>query len=445
MALVIVVALALVAWFVVLPMVRDANEPPEEEPRVLGHLSRTPIYNPRVPDILTMPTGWSKVVKVKEPFDWNNSVVIDTGIEDIVLLAQMESLQAVDLSVPRVLWTTALYRYRATLGNGLGVISDKNYDNLSFVDLRTGQLRAITQFSHDDHIEYVGDNGVLTTDSGTNQLCVRRYENISQCEWRAKVGPEDGNAPLVFGGGQWVNTGEGVYDLVTGEKAPFGADSGHESVFYAGSRDTVIRVVDNGSSSIIQPWNTLTDLALSDPVTLQGYLLGFSTYWFDGEDWPWILVESFADHSAANISAYSWRTGQQLWESQLSLGKDTMSCYILQTFDAVIGISMDTVKSEESLDCHAPDEAVVSSQTGQVLMHRDYINIAGASPQVAYLSFPASGSTRHVLHAYDMGSSSFDELWKFDGPGKGWFHYVTVANHIMAWSMDKGQLWVLEP
>jgi len=153
------------------------------------------------------------------------------------------------------------------------------------------------------------------------EICARRMSNPGKCAW---VAPDVilSNAfytsrymdtSYVFGDGQWVTTGDGVRDLVSGQKANFGKDAGtHSSIVtsYTGSAGRVFKVINAFAQSdrmTFQPWDTDTDTAVSPEISARnvGADPGSPVY---------LALDADSSRDSTTITAYDWATGEQKWQ-----------------------------------------------------------------------------------------------------------------------------------
>jgi len=396
---------------------------------------------------MTEPAAWSKAIHVGEEYMSYYNDVIDTGVGGIVILGLTDSIEAVDLDAPEVLWTMtngdSYYLYFGTLDDGSGLVLTSG--PVLMVDLRSGETIETDALEYGERVVAIDDGLIITaiqTDT-ENEYCGHSQTDFSAgCLWTVGIRnlDEQPMIPMVFGDGRWMNAADGVFDIFTGEMASFGADS-TGSVYYAGPRDGVVRVSMGKATAQMQPWDTTNGRALSAAVEIKGDL----TTWIQNDqpnkDRPWLLTQEYSDSSTLVLRAYSWQTGQMLWETPMKLGKWTSSCAGLEISSSTIMVLMNITLADPPIDCSNPQYAVVDGGTGRVLVQRKQdFNAVGAGSRVVYLA----ESPDWALVAHDMASSGFDTLWTMPVPGES-AGYVAAAGHIFAWSYDDDELWVLQP
>jgi len=244
----------------------------------------------------------------------------------------------------------------------------------------------------------------------------------------------------LFGDGRWMNVAGGVFDIFTGQMAAFGSDSS-DSVFYLGTRESIVRVVKASAGTQIQPWDTTNDLALSGAVTIKGGIPSWIDNDQPNQDQSWLLTRQYSNGLTLVLRAYSWQTGQMLWESALELGQWTSQCAALHISGSTIFVSMNITLADPPIDCSNPDYAVLDGGTGQVLVqNQQSFDVVGTGQTVVYMR----EAPDWVLTARDLASSDFETLWTVPDPGH-FLGYLVAANHIIAWSQDTLELWVLQP
>ena len=459
---VIVVALALVTWFVVMPMLQGGGQPSPSGPA--SPTGAAPTNSPassnptptdattqpgggRLPDIMTMPAGWSQPIDVGESYIWNYNTVTDTGAGSIVILGLSDGIVAVDLDEPLVLWAIEGASYAGTLASGLGVVvTAGDVATVSTVDLHSGQLTKIGILNAGESVAFIVDNRIVVDELFDSQYMVHSADNFSGgvlCTVDYQPVEEIYTHPVVFGDGRYVNAASGVFDVVSCQAASFGADAGND-VYYAGPRDAVVRVSFDGSAYSVQPWDTSNDRALAAPVAMEGSSLAWGVIDWRELNWPWLLTEDSNDSLSIVLRAYSWQTGQKLWVTSLTLGKWAPDCAQPVDVGGVIMVSMGDQSGEApddpSIDCTNPQAAVVDAGTGRVLLQRDLDFYAvGSGARVAYIQ----DYSQNALTGYDLGSGGFNLLWTIKDPAAT-VKYLVAANRVFAWSQAGGDLWVLE-
>jgi len=383
-----------------------------------------------VPDVTAKPGGWATVKQLVEE-DWHGGWLMDTGVDSLVIAGDFfGGFQAIDLDAKQMLWSVDGYNYHATFDNGTGVVSSGN--ELALVDLMTGQVTVLGTYPEFHGVEIFGNNLAVTYDYDYDILCVRLFSDMSTCVWE---GHAIAWAPNFFGGGRWLNSSDGVFDLDAIELAPFGADSSQiikteESVYYTGDDTGIARIsVDSKGVVSYQPWDILLDKATAKQTRLDGFDR-FPNY----EALPWILTQSGTD-SEFSLAAYSYSTNKALWQTPLNLRPGQPGYSFFQHF-----LQVDMIPGYHGVPSDLPSSAIIDAQSGRVLWEGDGFKAIEAGRRVVYgVDEPASG----VLHAFDGQSSGFTELWSIEAPVAAADFYL-IANHVVAVSQHTKKIWVLE-
>jgi len=446
---VVVIALGLAAWFVVLPWMNGTGEPPVEDPKVSTPIERDEpepepepeLDSSRTPDIMSKPSKWSAPVRLRAtdtPNDYYQTV-IDTGVDDIIILkgdredkdgVTISVVQAIDLGTGKSLWTRDNAWYWTETSDGQGLYVDEKTQMWSFVDLRTGELTNLARLSGYTRLIYSGDSFIITVEA--KQFCARDYSNLEVCRWKAKS-LDDWRSPLMFGDGRWLNTGDGVYDIATGKRAEFGADSGKDKWFYTGV-SSFARMRIGEKTSTFQPWDINTDQALAPAVTIKGN----SDSWRFYE--PWLVGKRDVNQTKTELKAYSWSTGEELWGTQLQLGRDGDACSeVLRYQDVLVAATFQ--QHDHRSFCTVANFAAVDASTGKGAWKGDGYFI-GAGQRVVYTS---KSVVTGALTAFDSQDSAFTKLWSIKAPAQNQdVHYYALANHLIAIGSGTKQLWVLQ-
>jgi len=239
--------------------------------------------------------------------------------------------------------------------------------------------------------------------------------------------------PVVFGGGRFVNTTGGVYDTITAAKATFGLDAGEQAdgttVFYTGNDTGIMRITANpDANTIAQPWDIRHDQPVGDPITIKGnlpLLLG---------DEPWLLEQQAGKNSTTIFKAYSWQTGEKLWQTAVDM--TGLSHYSLfQNYLSVVKYPADTVKHPGPYQ-----SVVIDNATGHELWQGKQYSAIAAGKQVVYMA----SSDGKTLFAFDGQSKHFTKLWSIAAPVDS-AQFMAVAGRIIALSSATGQFWILRP
>jgi len=393
----------------------------------------------RAPDIGVKPHNWLSGIKLTATEKSSFYDFIDTGIDAIIVITSTAHMQAVDLDTQKTLWSAADYsQWVASLDNGTGIAAS-NDGKLANIDVRTGQVTLIGTLPPNEYPIYASGSMVITqfqddTLGGTT-ICAHRFSDLTDCEWQAPALNWD--APMVFGNGRWVNTTLGVFNVATGKLASFGMDATVDetaatAVFYAGVKQGVARfsVNQSGSKNSFQIWDVQRNKAISDPVALKGDMPLLN------EDAPWLLTQEPGKNATTIIKAYSWTTGEQLWQTTLSFnGMIVYSVY--QTYTEVW-----TTVPDPDLPHKPLPSAVINNETGKVLWSGKGFNTFGAAQQAVYMSQPTADSAGDSVIAYDGTDAKFGQLWSIKAPVPT-VEYYALAGHVVAFSQTDGQVWVL--
>ena len=320
---VLVLAIALIVWGVV----GRGTPAPVEEP--------TPVPSDTTP--LDQRT-WVPQIKVL------NYDMLDVGLDTIAVVVNYDdvvtrkvTVHGMDLRTGTEVWSQS--------GTGHNVIGDGDSNGfaleldskLMVLDLFTGKITAQVSLSQYQHLLWAGNGLILTEDAVKGVLCVATMRFPGRCVWKApNISGSLGNCPGSSANGylfaDWLNTGKGVRDLVTGKPAGFGRDAGYKeatykdggnmdyvTTYYCGLPGRVYKVRNSGnwSASVTsyQLWDTDTDSAISPP-------LDDPIYWIDPAS-PVFAVyhQGSAPLDRSTVTAYNWQTGEQLWRVPVNLSR----------------------------------------------------------------------------------------------------------------------------
>jgi len=257
------------------------------------------------------------------PFDAgmapSNAMPIDLG--DVILLQSRFDgpVSAFDLATRKTTFTVAPDSQLKLAGGDDTVVAIVG-DQIEAFDAKTGKVTdQAAAPSSATMVLWVGDGMVLVEDSVGGTICARLIADLGTCVWQASSMYVAGD--YVFGGGRWVNTGDGVVDVKTGQPASFGWDAGNfvgDDIYYEGASDArVFRVdvnynanVSPSQSTTYEPWDVTTDTVISPPVTADKvYADQSSSAYIAVVNTPYAATA--ANRSTTN--AYSWQTGELLW------------------------------------------------------------------------------------------------------------------------------------
>jgi len=389
-----------------------------------------------VPDVLAQPSGWSQGISLPGSGDLSDSNVMETGVGNIVIISVLGDTYAVDLDANSMLWSLPGYTYWVTLPDGTGVVTEDASGQVGKVDVQTGQVNVIGALPTDSDIEYVSSTLVVTDSMNEGQYCARLLTALDTCQWQASDDIVWGTR--VFGDGHWFSTADGVFDLTTGQLAPFGKDSyvddsGIGTVYYDGPDGGVTRLSTDAKSgaTALQPWDTANDLALAPPTAVSG--------WVDPDtlDAPLIYAHGQTDSGGYLLTAYSWQTGQQVWWAAPKLVEGDPG---LWSFGDYVQVWIDA--QDSPAHPNRPPSAIINSTNGQVLWLGSDRMVAMAGQQVVYVGSAEPYDNGGTLDAYDGQSGDFSHLWSINAP-EAQVQFVGVAGRIIALSCTSGQIWVL--
>jgi len=268
--------------------------------------------------------GWSVLAT-----DFGNASVYDFGTPGVVVLETgQDGYVGIDLTTLRALWTRPGGLSIAGDATDVAVIDRAAMD---IIDPTTGLTKASvdlsaidSRYANSGKVLWVGDGRVLYHSSYSAPLCYAALNALGTCLWTAPDSDVDlvpvfGPNMYVFGGGQYVNTGDGVLMMATGQPASFGADagqrpSGGRGVYFTGpSPDRVFRVEPSSMKSTFQPWDTIKDVPISQVVNATQVLA-------DPAASSFLAIDSSDYLSRSQVGTFFDRqTGQQ--ETQISINK----------------------------------------------------------------------------------------------------------------------------
>lgn len=381
------------------------------------------------------------------PFHLNLSspILSDLAMDDIIVAASEWSgavvFRGLDLSERRIIWTVSGQNNELFFGDSTGFVVTLD-DQIQVVDPRTGQVTAQAPLLISQDLYWAGEGLILTRDWNGPIFCVRAMEDPATCLWQAKgvtLPPKNQmvSDDYVFGGGLWVNTGDGVRDLVTGKPASFGRDAGIRSgslVYYAGSSpQRVFRVVYDGKTAAgrdiytYQPWDVVRDVGVSPPVRADNIHADPASPVYVASVGP----ENPADYTSPDVStAYLWQTGEQKWQIDTVSINPSPSQFVGDAYvtDAVSG----DMRFLVALDV----------MTGQTIWQSDYfMSLSGVRQDVIYVEGAGDVS------AYDA-TNGFQFLWQvespLDSPDEWWADVLVMANHVFCLDLSEARIWVLD-
>jgi len=174
-------------------------------------------------------------------------------------------------------------------------------------------------------------------------------------------------------------------------------------------------------------------VGIYSPVTISGYVLP------DSWNWPWLIGEEQSESSSLVLTAYSWQSAKQQWQTPLDLGAGTP---VFAAFENLLQVWLPAAGT--ITDANSPQDVIVDGQDGDVVWQGDDYKAFEAGHRVVYMSIPTGGTDGDTLYAFDLESSNFAELWSMSAP-EGALQFDAMANHVIALNGETGQLWVLQP
>jgi len=422
-----------------------------------------PSAEPSPPADWAQPFSWCDAGANCEYAKWYNLSTDGLALVKVPAGNGLTKFGGVSLRDDKMIWTTPAGNAETFFGDDTVFAVEwlvGTPENLShtfqFIDPNTGATIAQTTVDHYTHLLWAGQGMIITGAYGSG-MCAAKAETPTTCLWKANITSiptaDQGMAqPYVFAG-QWVNTADGVVSLATGQKAPFGGDSGSgdgivdDAVYYCGDTpDRVFRVVDNPrsghqTSTTFQPWDTTTDAAVSPAVRA-----------FAGIQAPEGLPQYIAEDCAngeCSITAYDWATGAQLWNKPLSypVGWTSPSIIYGSARGYFVGSNYVTQGLPPNV-LQAPDHAYAyDATTGETAWQGfDYSKLTGMIGNVAYIT--QDGGWAHVttLTAFDA-TEGFKTLWETPVPpsacGDRSLCGVMVVANMVIFLDDSGNVWVL--
>lgn len=423
------VVLALVIWLVV----RAVGGAPSPTPSGL-------------PDFTSQPT-WAPSVQVSPPPGATDATVSDSGVDGVAIINWVTQdssnpVQAVNLNTSKLLWTMITNGYLDSDGTGTVFVGDLQNGTMKVVDVLTGQVVTSLNMPLFD-VLYYDDTMVITQAAESGNICASLKTSPDVCVWSASSWLAAG--PVAFGGGQWINTPQGVVDIATGSSAPFGSDAGSHcadsscdpdqdvTVLYAGPQpDSIVRLtviysdlqVDHDIWTL-QGWDATTGTSKGAAIDLHAVPA------IDDWDASAFYAINFDQPGQNVLTAYSWQTGQQLWQATPT---GATIDYVVSLGKTVYGGDVLVVYGSQGTESET--STVFDATNGQQLWTGSDFFSVGAGQHVAYLLKAG------ILYAFDTNSSSFAQLWSLPLPADDARIYA-LGTSIVAISSSTGQIWTL--
>ena len=434
-AAIIVLSLALIAmlWFSVRPMLLGGGAPKSS-----GVGANAPDSGQPTTTDTFGPMSWSAPLTIADANDFSASpvaapVVRESGIDGIDLAGWALDggsyhLQAVDSSTLRALWGPTQFHILAATQDGI-VTAGVDGGTVGVLDPHTGNTIG-TALSWQNYANTsVGGGMILAmdhSDPANVTVCGQKITAPGKCVW-TKSGPRL-TLSQVFGGDTWVDLGPEVVDVATGELAPFGKrplpepdSSGTIPIdtFVGPTKDRILHRF-NG----YQLWDPQTDSARGPTMRLGGYLM------YDSE-----LPNFMTAASDGTVTAYSWQTGEQQWQTRLAPGFGSGPPY---GGDQIYGNTLLVVDYSPSPSDNPLSTAgvwAVDAATGQITGHHPAPGfLSGVVAGVAYLK---DGNTLTAVDATTLaplGSLAYPAPNSWVG---------VVGGHVAAMTQS-GQYYVLQ-
>ena len=438
----ILVAAALVVWLLAGPL-SNRNQPPSGVPSTTTLTEpATPSDRPTAPapaNVQWLPiSGADEIQLSPTSADPDSDIAVFTRLPTGANGTGLSSItfQGVDLATQQTLWTATIQPGDASSGQGVswsagvsdGFVVLTVNDQLQVLDARTGANKLTATMG--PTVVGTSAGGVLLTSDGTT-ITAHPPDNLTGVLWQAAGVPFSRAVmqPAVFGGGRWVNTNNGVVDIATGQPAPFGSDAhanadGSDYVLYDGPNENdVVRTACSNGTCEQTLWDPVRDMSAGHVVTYQA---GGDLDWLcaDPSSPVFLIASSTTSLSAFTMTAYSWTTGQQLW--QVPTPASTLGCGTFAGNAYVIRDSSDNAFVAYDLTSGAP-------------LRSGYAQSVTVNQGIAYLSMYLDNA--YHVDAYD-GNNGFTPLWTIDPPSAVG-QLQSVGRYVVATGGPNNQVWVL--
>jgi len=327
----------------------------------------------------------------------------------------------IDLARLRVVWTVTEPGIWTYYGDATGLVTAGD-GQLVVRDPRTGRKRAAVVLEPWKMLRWAGDGMILIDDYSTSSLCASAMTAPATCVWTAPdvVLPQplaSADQSYVFGAGRWVNTGSGVVEMATGQRASFGRDagSGQPAVYYTGTSPA--RVFRVGQAGVFQPWDTARNIGVSPPISADRVRANPSSHAYVA------IVQGTS--GTDTVAGYSWQTGSQVWQASgfdlpgVTASQFVGDAYVMQTQGDAYGW---TVVSFDSTTGRAKWRSA------------NYPNLIGVLQGVVVLGNANAITSFDSVHQY-VG------LWSVDMPD-GCVSMHIVADHVIC-TDNSSSVWVL--
>ena len=394
------------------------------------------------------PPSWSLVIP--GPARNQISVSVNAATADIAVIDWGgQSTEAVNLASSKVLWTKTAGMDLFSAG-GLVFLTGKA-NSIEVVATASGKVVATIADDANNPFDvvYQNDSVAITGGDMDSRLCARTVAKPGSCAWQGQT--LSAVTPPAFGNG-WINTASGVREVTTGKPAPFGADAaqgsqipgdsdqtkvqdpGVPTVFYAGPtasallRFEVMVTSDNPTGAYsVQPWSA-TNQPGSGVTALAG--VPYDDTW----NLPALYVANNSDaDNTSQISAYSWSTGQQLWQAPLQWAEGDV-----WAFDNVVFATDLAIDQQAGDDNDSSNAVILDAASGQQLWQGSGYAVLPTTDHSGVVTLVKD----QMLDAFDATSAGFNPMWQLPLPADDAAVFV-VGQRIVAASPSTGQIWAL--
>jgi len=255
-------------------------------------------------------------------------MVYDSDVDGIALISTPVDDQwsrctvtAVNVTTMSILWSTSSGCAIYPSAEGL-VIMHVNTDdtlNIQVIDTATGTVTASTDFASQGAVAAVGGGIVYTqshsdiADSGEADpgLGCARDMTLGPCLWQGPGNVTWGTDSTVdlFGNYSWINTNDGVHDLRTGARAPFGSGCSQAD---GPTKDRALCETRSEGPMTYQQVDTTTGKAIG-PVVTPIILMSFSD-----DSSVYVFLQDQTD-TQSHLVGYSWDTGDKVFDTMVDI------------------------------------------------------------------------------------------------------------------------------
>ena len=360
------------------------------------------------PDFMTLPTAG--------PYLGYSGDALDPEVGQIAIISQWqrngnELYRAFDLAKETMLWSISVPPVKSAFATA-GYLVIQTADSLRVVRAQTGRTVAEVEIMADEEL-IAAQAGIALTVQGGAYICARSLADAHTCLWQANAIQIDDSA-VIFGDGSWVNTDDGVLDLLTGQPAPFGSDVARTAdrlVYYLGStHDRVFRyeqeMIDSDlTGPHLQVWDIQNDRAIGSAMPGSDVVADAS-----GSTFVTTRTESAR---LLELTGYSWGSGAQLWQTTLEGASLTGSF-----------CSNALVVTTTSSYANPDNAAIVNLETGAIALSVEG-RVLTTGDQVAYLG---GAYGEGPLTAYSCEKPNAAPLWSIK---MSYLNVWGIAGHLL--------------